>query len=67
MCQINTDPMIHRSGYLEVVVPPKIISKHAEETDIVVREGDNLTVDCNAEGHPKPQVIKVINKKTFYV
>ncbi len=28
-----------------------------EETDLVVREGDNLTLFCDARGHPNPQVI----------
>jgi hypothetical protein len=31
--QINTDPMVHRSGYLEVVVPPKI--RGSGPTDMV--------------------------------
>ena len=31
--QINTDPMVHRSGYLEVVVPPKI--RGSGPTDLV--------------------------------
>ena len=89
MCQINTDPMVHRQGYLEVVgryllqscmlhgttvhdrekildrkrrtyyyvaVPPRISSRDLE-TDLVVRENDNLTLSCDANGHPKPLVV----------
>ena len=39
MCQINTDPMVHRSGFLDVVVPPRIIQKD-DQTDWVVRESE---------------------------
>eukprot|EP00095_Tigriopus_kingsejongensis_P007580 snap_masked-scaffold506_size152672-processed-gene-0.3 protein:Tk07580 transcript:snap_masked-scaffold506_size152672-processed-gene-0.3-mRNA-1 annotation:"PREDICTED: uncharacterized protein LOC102656402" len=56
MCQINTDPMVHRSGYLEVVVPPRILNKD-DETDLVVREGENLTLTCDAVGHPRPHIV----------
>ncbi|XP_059082236.1 neurotrimin-like isoform X2 [Tigriopus californicus] len=56
MCQINTDPMVHRSGYLEVVVPPRILNKD-DEGDLVVREGDNLTLSCDAVGHPRPHIV----------
>lgn len=88
MCQINTDPMRHRSGYFEVVgkllkkvqksfehqkkiyyivystlespsffsVPPKIISKD-DNPNLVVREGENMTLSCNASGHPKPHIV----------
>ena len=56
MCQINTDPMRHRSGYFEVVVPPKIITKDDFST-LVVREGENLTLSCNATGHPAPHIV----------
>ena len=94
MCQINTDPMVHRSGYFEVQgetliylsfwyttlfdklyfgtsrrynssfkhsllcisVPPLIMQKD-DNADIVAREGDNITLDCDARGHPSPQVV----------
>ena len=77
MCQINTDPMRHRSGYFEVVgkdilgqillmnmtsydfsftVPPKIMSKN-DNSQLVVREGENLTLSCNATGHPTPHIV----------
>eukprot|EP00093_Oithona_nana_P000812 00812.XXX_855_203_1 [CDS] Oithona nana genome sequencing. len=56
MCQINTDPMRHRSGYFEVVVPPKIMTKN-DNSQLVVREGENLTLSCNATGHPTPHIV----------
>ena len=28
-----------------------------ENADIVAREGDNITLDCDARGHPSPQVV----------
>jgi len=55
MCQINTDPMVHRSGYLEVVVPPKIIQ--SGPSDMVVREGENVTLACDANGYPPPHIV----------
>ncbi len=57
LLQINTDPMVHRSGYLEVVVPPRILGGAGREADLVVREGENLTLSCDAAGHPRPQII----------
>jgi hypothetical protein len=55
MCQINTDPMVHRSGYLEVVVPPKLTSRGGR--DLVVREGDNVSLSCEATGYPPPHIV----------
>ena len=37
-------------------VPPKIISNDVS-ADPVVREGDNLTLTCDARGHPKPHIV----------
>ena len=56
MCQINTDPMVQRSGYFEVQVPPSVVHKDSN-TDIVAREGDNVTLSCDATGHPKPLIV----------
>ena len=36
MCQINTDPMVHRSGYVQVVVPRTIVHT-GQPRDMVVR------------------------------
>ncbi|XP_032679470.1 lachesin-like [Odontomachus brunneus] len=55
MCQINTDPMKSQIGYLEVVVPPDI-SDDSTSTDMVVREGSNVSLRCEATGSPKPNI-----------
>ncbi|XP_017882277.1 neurotrimin-like isoform X2 [Ceratina calcarata] len=56
MCQVNTDPMRSRQGYVQVVVPPSIITKETS-TDMVVREGSNVTLTCKATGYPEPYVM----------
>ncbi|KAK0157999.1 hypothetical protein PV328_011667 [Microctonus aethiopoides] len=56
MCQVNTDPMRSLQGYLQVVVPPKIIAKETS-TDMVVREASNVTLICKATGYPEPYVM----------
>ncbi|XP_016840239.1 neurotrimin isoform X2 [Nasonia vitripennis] len=55
MCQINTDPMKSQIGYLDVVVPPDIIDD-LTSTDMVVREGTNVTLRCAATGSPAPTI-----------
>ncbi|XP_058810812.1 neurotrimin-like [Phymastichus coffea] len=55
MCQINTDPMKSQIGYLDVVVPPDIID-YQTSTDMVVREGTNVTLRCAATGSPAPTI-----------
>ncbi|ODM94538.1 Lachesin, partial [Orchesella cincta] len=55
MCQINTDPMMSQNGYLQVVVPPDILD-YPTSTDMVVREGANVTLQCAVTGFPKPTV-----------
>merc|ERR1719410_2179997 len=47
--------MVHRSGYLEVVVPPKI--RGSGPTELVVRENENVTLGCDATGYPKPHIV----------
>ncbi|XP_046672236.1 lachesin-like isoform X4 [Homalodisca vitripennis] len=56
MCQVNTDPMRMRQGYLQVVVPPAIVDKETS-TDMVVREAANVTLTCKAVGYPEPYVM----------
>ncbi|XP_044757847.1 neurotrimin-like [Coccinella septempunctata] len=55
MCQINTDPMKSQVGYLDVVVPPDILD-YPTSTDMVVREGSNVTMRCAATGSPEPTI-----------
>ncbi|XP_055593714.1 neurotrimin-like isoform X1 [Uranotaenia lowii] len=56
MCQINTDPMKSQMGYLDVVVPPDILD-YPTSTDMVVREGSNVTLRCAATGSPSPTIV----------
>ncbi|XP_026466659.1 lachesin-like isoform X1 [Ctenocephalides felis] len=56
MCQVNTDPMRSRRGYLQVVVPPQIIESQTS-SDLVVREGSNVSLSCKARGYPDPYVM----------
>ena len=39
-----------------ISVPPLILQKD-ENADIVSREGDNVTLGCDATGHPEPQIV----------
>ncbi|XP_022258511.1 limbic system-associated membrane protein-like, partial [Limulus polyphemus] len=55
MCQINTVPMKSQVGYLDVVVPPEIVG-HESSTDVLVREGVNVTLMCRAKGYPTPEI-----------
>ncbi|XP_011302040.1 protein amalgam [Fopius arisanus] len=55
MCQVNTDPMSSNTGFLEVVVPPDILD-YPTSTDMIVREGSNVTLRCAATGTPEPTV-----------
>ncbi|XP_050463168.1 neurotrimin-like isoform X2 [Cataglyphis hispanica] len=55
MCQVNTDPMSSIVGFLDVVVPPDILD-YPTSTDMVVREGSNVTLRCAATGTPEPTV-----------
>ncbi|XP_058122718.1 lachesin-like [Anopheles ziemanni] len=56
MCQVNTDPMRNQIGYLNVVVPPNILD-YPTSTDMVVREGSNVTLKCAASGSPTPSIM----------
>ncbi|XP_397461.3 neurotrimin isoform X2 [Apis mellifera] len=55
MCQINTDPMKSQTGYLDVVVPPDILD-YMTSTDMIIREGSNVTLRCAAKGSPTPSI-----------
>ncbi|GAB0086208.1 Ig-like domain-containing protein [Sergentomyia squamirostris] len=55
MCQINTVTAKTQFGYLHVVVPPNI-DDSLSSSDIIVREGSNVTLKCRATGSPTPTV-----------
>ncbi|XP_071516419.1 lachesin-like isoform X2 [Panulirus ornatus] len=56
MCQVNTDPMRYRQGYVDVVVPPDIIDRESSG-DLTIREGEDVTLTCRAKGHPTPSIV----------
>lgn len=55
MCQINTVTAKTQFGYLHVVVPPNI-DDSLSSSDVIVREGSNVTLRCRATGSPEPTV-----------
>ncbi|XP_055890403.1 opioid-binding protein/cell adhesion molecule homolog isoform X3 [Biomphalaria glabrata] len=54
-CQINTSPVKIKTINLIVQVPSKILD-HLSSTDVVVREGETVTLVCNVTGTPQPTV-----------
>ncbi|KAJ1521659.1 hypothetical protein ONE63_003305 [Megalurothrips usitatus] len=56
MCQVNTNPMINQVGYLQVVVPPNILDDASTPSAVAVRENQNISLTCRAEGFPEPKI-----------
>ncbi|XP_067210814.1 lachesin-like isoform X4 [Linepithema humile] len=57
MCQVNTNPMISQVGFLQVVVPPNILDSLSTESTVAVRENQNITLTCKADGYPQPKLM----------
>ncbi|XP_065335206.1 lachesin-like isoform X4 [Cloeon dipterum] len=57
MCQVNTNPMISQVGYLQVVVPPNILDEESTQSAVAVRENQNITLTCKADGFPSPKIM----------
>ncbi|XP_020290107.1 lachesin-like isoform X2 [Pseudomyrmex gracilis] len=57
MCQVNTNPMISQVGFLHVVVPPNIVDALSTESTVAVREHQNVTLTCKADGYPPPTLM----------
>ncbi|EFX75497.1 hypothetical protein DAPPUDRAFT_323113 [Daphnia pulex] len=55
LCQINTAQAKTQSAYLNIVVPPTI-EDSASSSDVIVREGSDLSLTCQARGSPTPSV-----------
>ncbi|XP_069185056.1 opioid-binding protein/cell adhesion molecule homolog isoform X3 [Procambarus clarkii] len=55
MCQINTDPMKHQVGHLNVVIPPDILTDETSG-DVMTPEGSTVRLVCRAHGYPEPRV-----------
>ncbi|CAB3410893.1 unnamed protein product [Caenorhabditis bovis] len=54
-CQINTEPVMIATGELDVKVPP-IVSRSTPAA-VEVREGNNVSLTCKADGNPTPSVV----------
>ncbi|CAG9784789.1 unnamed protein product [Diatraea saccharalis] len=57
MCQVNTNPMISQVGYLQVVVPPNILDEESTQSAVAVRENQNISLVCKADGFPNPKIM----------
>nr|XP_012141767.1 PREDICTED: lachesin isoform X3 [Megachile rotundata] len=57
MCQVNTVPMMSQVGFLQVVVPPNILDSLSTESTVAVRENQNITLTCKANGYPTPKLM----------
>ncbi|XP_067620270.1 lachesin isoform X3 [Eurosta solidaginis] len=73
MCQINTVTAKTQYGFVKVVVPPNI-DDALTSSDVIVREGDNVTLRCKAKGSPEPAIRwkrddgnKIVINKTWEV
>ncbi|XP_069165301.1 lachesin isoform X2 [Procambarus clarkii] len=55
MCQVNSDPMMSQVGFLDVQVPPDIIDEESS-SEVVVKESQDVTLECRARGSPKPVI-----------
>ncbi|VDP31621.1 unnamed protein product [Soboliphyme baturini] len=55
MCQVNTNPMMAQIAYLSLKVPPRI-DKDRTTHDVIVQEGQNVTLNCAADGSPTPTI-----------
>ncbi|XP_076282684.1 lachesin isoform X2 [Lasioglossum baleicum] len=56
MCQVNTNPMKKQVAFLEVVIPPDIISEETSN-DLMVPEGASAKLVCKARGYPIPEIV----------
>ncbi|KAJ0178851.1 hypothetical protein K1T71_005626 [Dendrolimus kikuchii] len=55
MCQINTEPMITQTHHLHVLVPPDIVDSDSSG-EVIIHEGDNVSLHCAASGTPQPLI-----------
>ncbi|XP_034934041.1 lachesin-like isoform X2 [Chelonus insularis] len=56
MCQVNTKPMLNQLGCVDVLVRPDILTSGTSQGEVVVKEGENATLECKATGHPQPKI-----------
>uniref|UniRef100_T1JWQ7 Ig-like domain-containing protein n=2 Tax=Tetranychus urticae TaxID=32264 RepID=T1JWQ7_TETUR len=56
MCEVNSEPMISRKAYLDILVPPSIVDNETS-SDTVLDERSKLSLHCKANGYPTPVII----------
>ncbi|KAH7728772.1 Immunoglobulin I-set domain containing protein [Aphelenchoides avenae] len=56
ICQLNSNPVITRTAYLDLRIPP-LVSRSSTPSAVEVQEGHNVTLSCQARGNPPPSVI----------
>ena len=68
MCQVNTDPMISQTVYLDVVVPPTIIDEESSPTTDSIREVEEPSYEnCILVTHPlSPLYTTLRQSETHY-
>lgn len=58
MCQINSVPMRHSIGYLEVLTPPHFEEENDTGSEsIAVSEGSSVNLSCKVSGNPAPLIV----------
>ncbi|GIX89119.1 hemicentin-1 [Caerostris darwini] len=55
ICQISTSPPLELSHSLDVLYPPSV-KPHPKSGLVTVKEGETVTLKCNASGNPKPTI-----------
>lgn len=65
-CEVEWSPEkapVTLSHYLEVCVSPSVVAINTEGGSFVdVREGDNVTLECEADGIPRPSIHWISNR-----
>ncbi|XP_060082810.1 protein amalgam-like [Ylistrum balloti] len=54
-CRLSTRPVQNKVAELNVLLSPKILTAYSSK-DMVVREGSDLELVCNATGVPQPEI-----------
>ncbi|XP_055943882.1 roundabout homolog 1-like isoform X1 [Argiope bruennichi] len=55
ICQISTNPPLELSHSLDVLYPPSV-KPHPKDGLVTVKEGETVTLKCDASGNPKPTI-----------
>uniref|UniRef100_A0A915I7A4 Ig-like domain-containing protein n=1 Tax=Romanomermis culicivorax TaxID=13658 RepID=A0A915I7A4_ROMCU len=55
MCQVGVSPTLTQTAFLNLRTPPTILSEKTSN-DVVATENSNVTLTCEANGEPKPDI-----------